>query len=283
MHDVPGIRRENMDIVAHSDFLIHWTGKDIDSEFDTNWWNNKSAIPNKKIATPYIERLKFILKYGLWMTEGKDYVEFNGKKVHRPKFARVSFTELKLSQAREHAKKFGRLGIGFKRMFVLNRMGFPMVYFQPHQHNWFMSPFLDKKVWAEGGKCFINEYWACFLKSMDENYTHGELLQYKQFNESEWRIIYSDEIEQKLDELKLQSVRDYFRRPCDIKDENFQNYLKERDQEGRLKYLIPLNRNHSEIWFAMIIYPNISTKVFAEGDAELRKIISALKPVSPNK
>ena len=102
---------------VHSDFLIHWTGDDIDKDYDSNWWQSNKSEPNKAIIEPYLRRLKYILRYGLWMNQEKGFVEFNGKKIKIPSVARACFTELRLSEARKHAQKFGRLGIGFKRFF----------------------------------------------------------------------------------------------------------------------------------------------------------------------
>ena len=72
---------------SHSDFLIHWTGDKIDKEYDPEWWNKKSSILNRKIIGPYLERLKYILKYGLWMTQIDFFrtpyfsIEINGKEI----------------------------------------------------------------------------------------------------------------------------------------------------------------------------------------------------------
>lgn len=41
----------NFDYAIHSDFLIHWTGKDIDggSDSDPKWWElDKSELKDKK-------------------------------------------------------------------------------------------------------------------------------------------------------------------------------------------------------------------------------------------
>lgn len=180
----------SMNKSVHSDFLIHWTGYDIDEKYDREWWNKKGIKINKSIIDPYLKRLKYILKYGLWMNREINFIEFKKEKIKMPVVARTCFTELKLSETWIHAQKFGRLGIGFKRMFVFNRMGFPMIYFRPEKDNWLLSPFLSSCSGME-----TKEFWACFLKSMDEKLIPGQLLQYKQFDESEWRIIYSKEIE----------------------------------------------------------------------------------------
>ena len=121
----------------HSDFLIHWTGYDIEKKYNTlNWTGNHSSTVNSSVGNAYLERLKYILKYGLWLTiEGKDqYLEIKNRKIKRPNPPRVCFTELKLSYARSHAADFGRLGIGFKRFFVFDRLGGPMCYYQKERN-----------------------------------------------------------------------------------------------------------------------------------------------------
>ena len=51
----------------HSDFLIHWTGKDIDKKTGLRSTEERDRL--------YLKRLKFILKYGLWMTKDKNREE----------------------------------------------------------------------------------------------------------------------------------------------------------------------------------------------------------------
>jgi len=261
---------------VHSDFLIHWTGYDIDEEHDRRWWNKKEIKINKHIIDPYLKRLKYILKYGLWMNNERDFIEFKNKKMKIPVVARTCFTELKLSETWTHAQKFGRLGIGFKRMFVFNRMGFPMIYFPPEKENWLLPPFLSGRPDME-----IKEFWACFLKSMDEKLIPGQLLQYKQFDESEWRIIYSKEIEERLRSIGRDNLCKFFKKPSDILDAQFHDYVKEHDKNKRLEYLIPLEDSREERWsrwFAMIIYPTLAVKVASEADEEIRNEILRLKP-----
>jgi hypothetical protein len=113
----------------HSDFLIHWTGWDIDKQFDPDWKaDTVSTRIRDGLVEAYSQRLKDILRFGLWMTQSNDNQEIrvNGRKFAKPLVARTCFTELKLSEARKHAEKFGRLGIGVKRYFVFDRLGGPM-------------------------------------------------------------------------------------------------------------------------------------------------------------
>jgi len=266
----------NLNKSVHSDFLIHWTGVDIDEKYDPGWGDKKRIEMNKNIIDPYLKRLKYILKYGLWMNREVNFIQFNREKIIIPVVSRTCFTELKLSEAWIHAQQFGRLGIGFKRMFVFNRMGFPMIYFRPEKANWLLPPFLSGSSDME-----IKEFWACFLKSMDEKLIPGQLLQYKQFEESEWRIIYSKEIEERLRSMGRNGLCRLFKKPNVIPDALFQEYVKEHDKNKQLEYLVPLEDSEAEkcsTWFAMIIYPSLAVKVASETNEEIRNEILRLKP-----
>jgi hypothetical protein len=266
-----------MNKAVHSDFLIHWTGYDIDRKYDPEWWKRRDSVLNKEIIKPYLERLKYILKYGLWMNRGEDAVEFNSKRIKIPLVARACFTELRLSEVRMHAQKFGRLGIGFKRFFVFNRLGFPMIYFRPEREHWLLPPLLYGRDETE-----IKEFWACFLKSMDEKRISGQLLEYKQFDEAEWRIIYSKEIEERLRSMKKETICKLFKKPGDISDSEFQDYIKKYDSEKKLEFLIPLEdlKLTTSQWFTMIIYPTLAVKVASEANKEIRSEIERLKPTA---
>jgi hypothetical protein len=101
----------------HSTFLVHWTGKD----FDPNAAN---------IREQYVERLKNCCQLGLYMNIGRETINGSNSKEVMAFIARVCFTEIRLSQAQTHANLYGKLGIGFDRNFVLERMGGPAFYVQ---------------------------------------------------------------------------------------------------------------------------------------------------------
>lgn len=230
------------DRAVHSDFLIHWTGKDIETR---KWWQE----PKRQRGTTseedgaYIARLRDVLRYGLWMTsEGKDHVaKVGGQEIRIPEAPRCCFTELKLSESQRHAIKYGRLGIGFKRPFVFNRLGRPLAYFGfADQTN---DPLLEACARDLQDKTLLN-----FFKPM--NSSANELV-YDLYGESEWRIIYFKKL---LDDRKVVDPR------CS-KNEAYYEYFKslEEEQQEKLKYLIPLDG-----WFAMIIYPSLSVKNLAQ-------------------
>jgi hypothetical protein len=240
---------------VHSDFLVHWTGRDIDNEYDPAWEKRNDTRLNENIVSPYIDRLKNILKYGLWMTSSKSDLPliYRNKIAKRPLFYRTCFSELKLSEVRVHAKRFGRLGIGVKRPFVMNRKGAPVVYFREEFENWFFASFKKNK----NDKIPIPSYvwWAYYLKSMNEGDPRGGYLHYANFQESEWRIIYNYKIRKKFGEIP--GIMDFDK----VMDNKFYSYLQKYKVpvSKQPRYLLPLDK-----WFAFIIYPNLAVKTIAE-------------------
>jgi len=268
----------NMTKPVHSDFLIYWTGKrDID-EYERkidkyDWRYDTSSKTNENTTKLYLERLTNILKHGLWMCRSQNSEEIciNKKSYTKPSVARVCFTELRLSEVRKHAAKFGRLGIGFKRYFVFERMGSPLMYVQENTNNLFFPPFTD----------FFSEEreMLSFVKHMCPK---GKTPQkYDLFDESEWRIIYSESIKGKLensdmDDRKKQEILRSFKKINKINDKEFQDYVKKHDKEKRLEYLVPLDR-----WFSMIIYPSLAVKLESERSDIIRNLIEDIKPDLP--
>ena len=139
----------------HSDFLIHWTGKDIDNNYESDWASKHSSKTKDATAKAYLKRLKDILEYGLWMTKAEEdkTVYVNDIAINRPWAARACFTELKLSEARSHAESFGCLGIGFKRFFLFERFGSPMVYYSPMRRNCFFFPLISRDDQGSMSQC----------------------------------------------------------------------------------------------------------------------------------
>lgn len=262
---------------VHSDFLVHWTGRDIDDKYDPYWEQNNDTTLNKDIVEPYVDRLINILKYGLWMTSSKNDqpLFFKNRPVKRPLFYRTCFSELKLSEARVHAKRFGRLGIGVKRLFVLSKRGAPLIYYRKEFDNWFFKSFPVN----QHGEIEIpsDAWWAYFLKPMNEAQNDKGYIRYKNFDEAEWRIIYSPEIEKKFGRIPG------INRFEDVVDDDFLNYLRNSHlpvpEDKWPKYLLPLDK-----WLAFIIFPNLAVKAAAESRKEITDIIQKkIKSVLPLK
>ncbi|MDA1190072.1 MAG: abortive infection system antitoxin AbiGi family protein [Candidatus Poribacteria bacterium] len=124
-----------------SDYVIHWTGKDIDVAHRLNPAVRRQA---------YIDRLQRTLRGdpdhypsdqedapkdqreampGLWMT-------WTTESLHGQRNATIQnivmpatcFTELPLTSARGHTTRYGCMGFGFTRRFVMERRGNPVLY-----------------------------------------------------------------------------------------------------------------------------------------------------------
>src|SRR5689334_4589799 len=126
------------DNAVHSDLLVYWTGaKDIEQQCGTAEWfkeEHSSTRNEERLMRAYLDRLANILKYGLWMTDqappkiSRDY--------ELPTAPCTCFTELKLSQSRTHAARYGRLGLAFKRPFLFARGGRPVAYYAVKDGIW---------------------------------------------------------------------------------------------------------------------------------------------------
>jgi len=195
--------------IVHSKFIVHWTGKDFDPER-----NYSSKLMPDKIRQLYIERLIDDLKDGFYMWKGKKE-ERETEKIYdcedgwlQPEISRVCFTELKLSMAGDHAKKYGLLGIGVDRDFILKRYGNPVFYVMNGKSNTIVNArkvfnfFMDEikkleQVSAQdaklrklkGIKLEFDTLLAYFKKMNDKE---NELNLY---DELEWRITHLSRLE----------------------------------------------------------------------------------------
>jgi hypothetical protein len=233
--------------------LIHWTGRDIDREHNPNWHESQHSKTSPAVGDLYLQRLRDILTYGLWMTEST--VDKFPRAITVPPTPNVCFTELKLSESRKHAREYGRLGIGVKRPFVFNRFGRPLAYFgfgaDSHQ-----DIFLDACAKGLDDKRLLN-----FFKPMNKSRD----LVYDFYGESEWRILFNERL------LASGTIID----PRDSANTKHHEYFRSLapERQSKLKYLLPLDG-----WFQMIIYPCIETKCAAQWDetngiaAEIRRI-----------
>jgi hypothetical protein len=234
------------DYAVHSDFLIHWTGKDIDEELQPNWYDvHHYSRTDPQVDERYLSRLRDILTYGLWMTEeGERKFGVGSKEITIPAVPKCCFTELKLSESRRHAARYGRLGIGVKRPFLFQRFGRPLAYFGfgEQSHN---DRFLE--ACSQG---LQNLQLMNFFKPMNSD---PRKLTYELYAESEWRLLFFDEL---LRERKIINPRD----SSNAKEHAYFNSLTPQ-QQTILKFLISLDG-----WFAMIIYPSLTVKNQAQWD-----------------
>lgn len=242
----------------HSDFLIHWTDCDID---DPAWKaEDASARMPVEVVDSYILRLKNILKFGFWMNKGNglERIKVNGSEFDKPSVARTCFTELKLSETRKHAEKFGRLGIGLKRYYVFDRLGGPMHYLQFNTENLFLPPY--------SSLCSADSEMMSFFKHM----CSGRPLTYDLFSESEWRIIFSENIKKRI-ETRCPGRLSRFIDPKETKDKELLEFYNNIDGT-KPEYFLPL-----DAWLAIIIYPAPEVKIKVHNNNEIKDLIKSVK------
>ncbi len=240
-----------MELSVHSDILIHWTGRDIEERPVTQL--NKDTF--------YLERLRNCLKYGLWMKKANnpESIQVNNMRIDIPSIARTCFTELKLSMSEDHARLYGRMGIGVKRYFLFDRLGAPVNYYQADTFNHFFPPYSEALTRDNPTSEILS-----FFKPM----CSGRPLKYDIFNESEWRIIYSERIEKKLIDHENGERARLFINPQSTKDAEIRDYYLSLDTDNRPDYLIPLDP-----WLAIIIYPSLRVKMNSIASVEIRSLL----------
>lgn len=241
------------DYAVHSSLLIHWTGLDIDEKYDPNWhMRERSETPCPKLEEEYLERLLNILRHGLWMTaEPKLTIKINEKSIEIPEVSRICFTELKLSNSRTHAKKYGRLGVGLKRPFVFRHGGRPVTYYgrQKYMENDF---FLKNCAENLGDKSLLHYFKAMNSSDGQPNYDF--------YAESEWRVIYTND--SKIVNPRLNSNPELTQYFASLPD----------TAKDKLCYLLPLDG-----WMSCITYPSVSIKNKAQKDKQIRDEIERIK------
>jgi len=248
---------------THSDNLIYWTGRDIIKDHGNLGPNEKEY--KKEVVEAFLRRLADILEYGLWMTKRTkdDFIKIknNHKPFLKPNVPRVCFTELKLSDSILHAKNFGPLGIGFKRLFVTNRMGSPVYYISQYGSHLFFPPYSE--LYNPDSSDFE---MFCFFKNMSSGRDVQRYISYDLYEESEWRIIYSENIKK-----RLKGKNRYFIDPKDSHTGKYHEFYKTLTGK-KPEYLIPVDE-----WLSLIIYPNLQIKNEALDNKRIRDLLSDLK------
>ena len=270
-HDLIDQELVTLRVPSHSDFIVHWTGHDIAKTHGIKRINEISYA--QSVVNDYLERLLNILRYGLWLTKkkGDSYIHLKSGDIKKPNVARACFTELKLSDSYLHARNFGALGIGVKRYFLFNRFGAPMHYvhdtpslFLPPYSNFFNPDSPDYELMS-------------FFKNMSSGRNIQKYIGYDLYEESEWRIIFSENIKGRIPTSKVQK---YFIDPRDPAMGLFHDFYNSLPADNRPEYLTPLDE-----WTALIVYPNLQIKNAAyenrEIRSELKKLKSADKALKP--
>jgi Putative abortive phage resistance protein AbiGi, antitoxin len=164
--------------MARSDFLVHWTGKDICTDCRALTADNRQA---------YVDLLLSIMQDGFWMTVPREQLIGNYTTLQYD-IPMTCFTEIKLSQTQAHVQRYGLLGVGVSRRFVLDRLGGPVHYVRNHQDEFVVAnTFQIFEYFRKTSNSLVGHSQAnlCFLKAMSNPGTDD----FEVLNENEWRII----------------------------------------------------------------------------------------------
>ena len=233
---------------THSKLLVHWTGKNIN-------------LDNKKmdddLRKKYVDLLKDDLCKGLCMNPGKETIYGKEDREVTAKIARVCFTEIKLTQTEEHSKRYGKLGIGFNRDFVLEREGNPVFYVQNGERGHIIQnlnkliSWMKKLPYNTGVGSNIEELAIVlgYLKNMSCR-NENEL---KYYDEMEWRVVHI---------TRLEGLNNY------IQD------IEEKTKEGKKKYRLKVSPKDVKL----IVFPDSETLRLAMKDEEISKYFNSYVP-----
>jgi hypothetical protein len=164
----------------HSKFLVHWTG---------NGNNDIESKPKSTRPRLYLERLIDCYQNGLFAKRTDEDV-LRGMMIKD--IVRLCFTEIRLSQVETHAKRYGNLGIGFSRDFIMNKGGRPVIYipFEPKEDGSLLEVSIknaynnskENKELRESMKWIISHIKRMSNEKGKDYY----------FEEMEWRLVYDE-------------------------------------------------------------------------------------------
>jgi hypothetical protein len=232
---------------VRSSLLVYWTGKDIHLDLKT------MSDVNRR---DYVERLRDILTNGFWMNAPPEKIDGWASV---PGSAGISvwyetpmtcFTEVRLSQAELHSQRYGLLGIGVERKFVLDRRGGPVHYVRNSPREAVVG-----NAYAVGLYCrqLAAREWAYlkqnigFMKPMSNRGSDD----FAYLDEHEWRIIHTPEIETE----KLIHATGL----------------------EKPKYRIPVQPGDVRL----IVFPDAATRYLAFDDAEIQKFFQGWRRKLP--
>jgi hypothetical protein len=214
----------------HSKFLVHWTGKKDIEKF-----------PNNIKAQKYVDRLKDYYQNGLFL---RRTTEASIRKLKIKNLLRICFTEIRLSQAQTHADRYGKLGIGFTRDFIMNKGGRPVIYI-PFKADICLLEDSIRNVYEKtrGDAAIqrsINWLFAYVKRMSDKN---GD----ENYEEMEWRLVY---------------------------DENPNNKdFTEGKEEGTFRFKFVAND------VKVIVFPDEETKQLSFNDTSIERFFSLHRPI----
>ncbi len=108
---------------------------------------------------------------------------------------RLCFTEIRLSQVETHTRRYGKLGIGFDRKFLINRGGRPVIYIPFEATDKLMEDTMKFVYKNSKGQVHERLKWLfAFVKRMsDKPTTHKDSQDF--LEELEWRVVYGEKLD----------------------------------------------------------------------------------------
>lgn len=169
-------------MTLHSKFLVHWTGHNF---------HKKCAPITRDIRDRYVERLRDYCLHGLFMKPGTETIDGSNNSRITARISRVCFSEIRLSQAEDHARDYGMLGIGFHRDFVIERESNPVLYVQ----NGEKGAVIENLAKVHG---FVDTRDKAMLRNLEvalgylKNMSNQNDTAFKFYEEMEWRVVHLD-------------------------------------------------------------------------------------------
>jgi hypothetical protein len=117
----------------HKQQLFHWIGRDIDRRY------RPRPNPSDDAVTMFLGHLRGSLENGLWVKTPEPPEHFRLREqsyqLRRPI---TCFTEWSLGDSLPHTTRYGRLGFGFSKRWVIERGGQPVTYFRHSRQSLFL-------------------------------------------------------------------------------------------------------------------------------------------------
>jgi hypothetical protein len=196
--------------ILHTQFLVHWTGKDF---------HDPVAIDTltDALRDRYLERLIDDIQNGFYMRPGTEHIHGSNRAPINVSGPRTCFTEIKLTQARNHAQLYGRLGIGVLREFVLERQGNPVFYVQNGDNSAIVENMDRVRGKLSDGSDELKQFEVllAYAKAMSDD-DSSEL---RYYDELEWRVVHLDRLVPKYfyEEDKSKKIYRVRLKPTDVK------------------------------------------------------------------
>lgn len=177
---------------AKPNYLIHWTGKDIATS------TTSLNIDHRKA---YLKRFVSIIQNGFWMNRNSDELWGMDSAHIYMNVGITCFTEHRLTNSFYHTMKYGMLGIGVSREFVLDRWGAPVVYLENSSENDVNTAILHQtwKYLKNETKPEHRNVYLSFLQFLNlmKPMSNANTRDFEYIDEGEWRIVQYNQLDEK--------------------------------------------------------------------------------------